>query len=121
MHCWMRLVYTCLHTVRLWACTVHTWFSSEASPLCFINICKIIKLYSHTQLSVIRSLSFISSYMFQLAYRAIFRLVFRVVCMYSCWGLKVMRSQFGVSHFLRHVRLRSRNFQSPNNCTYKPL
>jgi len=33
----------------------------------------------------IRNLSFISSYMFRLVYSAIFRLVFRVVCMYSCW------------------------------------
>jgi hypothetical protein len=33
----------------------------------------------------IRSIIFISSYMFRLLYRAIFWLVFGVVCMYSCW------------------------------------
>jgi len=40
----------------------------------FIDKCKITKLYSYKQLSIIRSLSFISSYMFRLVYRAIFRL-----------------------------------------------
>jgi len=34
---------------------------------------------------LIRSLSFIPSYVFQFVYGAIFRLVFRVVCTYNCW------------------------------------
>ena len=52
-----------------------------------INICSVkLQNYIVTHNSqLIRSISCVSSYMFRLIHRAIFRLVFRVICMYSCW------------------------------------
>jgi hypothetical protein len=50
-----------------------------------------VKLWSYIVIhnsQFIRSLCCISNYMFWLVYRAIFRLVFRVVCMYNCWSFK---------------------------------
>ena len=55
----------------------------EAENLALIYVCKIIKLCSHNKSQFVRSTSCISSYMFRLVYRAIFRLVLRVVCMYT--------------------------------------
>jgi hypothetical protein len=52
-----------------------------------INICGI-KLYNYIGIhnfQFIRSIRCISGYMFRLVYRAIFRLVLRVACMYNCW------------------------------------
>ena len=50
--------------------------------------CKVIILKNYIVINnsqFIISISCISSYMFRLIYRAIFRLVFGVVCMYNCW------------------------------------
>jgi len=96
------LYFSMLHQTHKHVATCFFFNFQVRRPCCVLYdqyMCyKIIKFYGHKQLLVIRSISCVSSYMFRLMSTAIFRLVFGIVCVYSCWC-----------------------FENTNNCTYKPL